>query len=105
MFHFSVLSCHNGINAMSPAFILVLKIPIWVYFEGPCNEIYGYIRVLYGHLVFYCPLVHFTLVGICIVPRKIWQPWGRCYKNHNFLRFSAKNCNVLKDRRYDLIFA
>jgi hypothetical protein len=43
-----------------------------------------------------------------IEPRKIWQPWDRCY-NHNFLRFSTifgeKIGVFLKSQCYDQNFA
>jgi hypothetical protein len=59
------------------------------------------VGIFCGHLVY---IFQFWYV----VPRKIWQLWGRCY-DHNFLRLMTifgENIGVfLKNQCYDQNFA
>jgi hypothetical protein len=81
------------------------KIPIWVYFGGPCNEkcwyIFGplvYFTVIpyilwsfgmfHGHLVYYI-LVYFLAIWY-VAPRKIWQP---CLQGFTF--FESKMFSLI----------
>jgi hypothetical protein len=95
--HFSFRQ-KNVVTIVARWYIFKPKLPIWVKFGGPWME---NVVIFYDHLEYILViwyklwpfgivcghLVYFLRLGM-FWPRKMWQPWGRCY-DYNFLRFST----------------
>jgi hypothetical protein len=70
----NVTTCYPGLP--DDTYVCIPKIPIWVYFGGPCNKkcLYIYCMAIWNIL---WPLGIFVVIW-CILPREIWQPC--CYR-------------------------